>query len=365
MTTNSHNPFPLAMRPGEGGGALVRVQVATCGKCGTEQVFNRPHGKALPVEAIGKKLKLVGWTVKRDGAVLRCPTCEGCAPLVGDNGETLVSTCSCDQEGCGRELALPRRQHAAGAKGRAIPNSIVAQTAKAEGWLALPGKKDTPPAMYCPLHAIGIKSLAIVVDAIQLGEAEAMRRAIRDYGLTGDEARAALRDAESTARGSLGDETVDRALAALAAEMAIMAARQQQQERQAEQMHARTGGALDAPRVSTREDRRAIIEKLTAVYADDGYTGDWSDAKVAAALDMPVAWVVDLRSENFGDATESEADREARKVIQREVNTLKSDLKAVRADVTRALNAAAEADGKLPGIEARLAAAEAKLNARK
>lgn len=339
---------------------MVRVQIATCGKCDTEQVFNRPHGKPLPPEAIASKLRLVGWTVKRDGAVLRCAKCEGRTVPTNSEGEPLLATIHCGADGCARTIPIPRT---GAAKGREVPASAVMSAMKGAGWLYAPAKGGEHGDAFCPFHAIGVKALGVMVDLRALGEHETRKRLRRDYHLTAEELDAALRDAESTARGSLGDETVDRAMANLAEELAALAAKQQEKEDAA--MHDRMGAAADAPRQMTREHRRAIIEKLTAVYEEDGYGGDWSDAKVAQGLNVPVAWVAQLRAENFGDATESEADREQRKAMQREVNTLKTDLKAVRADIARALDAAAQADGKIPGIEARLAAAEAKLNARK
>jgi hypothetical protein len=61
--------------------------------------------------------------------------------------------------------------------------------------------------------------------------------------------------------------------------------------------------AADNTREMTREDRRIIFEKLQDSYLDDtvGYTKDWSDEKVALDLNVPRAWVVTLRKENFGD----------------------------------------------------------------
>ena len=52
----------------------------------------------------------------------------------------------------------------------------------------------------------------------------------------------------------------------------------------------------------TKENRRAILAKLEDVYVDEttGYSAGWTDAKVAADLGVPRAWVTTLRSENFG-----------------------------------------------------------------
>lgn len=52
----------------------------------------------------------------------------------------------------------------------------------------------------------------------------------------------------------------------------------------------------------SREERRIIFAKLNDVYADEntGYRKDWTDAKVATDLGVPVEWVAQVRDENFG-----------------------------------------------------------------
>jgi len=52
----------------------------------------------------------------------------------------------------------------------------------------------------------------------------------------------------------------------------------------------------------SREDRRIIFEKLNEVYADEktGYTGDWTDAKLASDLGVARVWVSKVRDEMFG-----------------------------------------------------------------
>lgn len=52
----------------------------------------------------------------------------------------------------------------------------------------------------------------------------------------------------------------------------------------------------------TREHRRIIFEKLNELYANEttGYSGDWTDKKVAESLGCPRAWVAQIREENFG-----------------------------------------------------------------
>ena len=63
-----------------------------------------------------------------------------------------------------------------------------------------------------------------------------------------------------------------------------------------------TAVAAEPPRQMQREDRRIIISKLDEVYIDEsvGYSGDWSDERVAEDLGVPRAWVSTIREENFG-----------------------------------------------------------------
>jgi hypothetical protein len=64
------------------------------------------------------------------------------------------------------------------------------------------------------------------------------------------------------------------------------------------------------PARPSRDKLLAIHEKLNAVYLTEGagrYTGVWSDAKVAAELDVPPAWVVEERSRVYGEGTDNDA----------------------------------------------------------
>lgn len=67
----------------------------------------------------------------------------------------------------------------------------------------------------------------------------------------------------------------------------------------------------EAPREMEREDRRIIFLKLNEIYLDEtkGYSAGWTDKRVATELGTPVAWVRQVREENFGPEGLSEADR--------------------------------------------------------
>ncbi|WP_394031242.1 MarR family transcriptional regulator [Xanthobacter autotrophicus] len=69
---------------------------------------------------------------------------------------------------------------------------------------------------------------------------------------------------------------------------------------------------VEDPRMPSFDERRLIFAKLNDVYLDEktGYSGVWSDKKVAEDLGVPWKWVQDIRAENFGPAGDNEAARE-------------------------------------------------------
>lgn len=84
----------------------------------------------------------------------------------------------------------------------------------------------------------------------------------------------------------------------------------------------------DVPRAMSREERRIIFEKLNEVYVNDkvGYSGSWTDAKVADDLGVPQPWVSLIRAENFGDEIGNENVREAREALAL-IRKLEPDIK--------------------------------------
>lgn len=61
----------------------------------------------------------------------------------------------------------------------------------------------------------------------------------------------------------------------------------------------------EPPPQPTREDNRRIHEAIETRWADgrDCYLANFSDAKLAAELDVPRAWVTDVRERFFGPDT--------------------------------------------------------------
>lgn len=60
--------------------------------------------------------------------------------------------------------------------------------------------------------------------------------------------------------------------------------------------------AAEPARSMDKADKRIIFTKLNDVYQDEehGYSADWTDAKVAADLGVPVEWVAEIRELDFG-----------------------------------------------------------------
>jgi hypothetical protein len=106
-----------------------------------------------------------------------------------------------------------------------------------------------------------------------------------------------------------------------------------------------------APRQPTVDDRRLIRMRVEEVY-DTGtgiYSGEFSDAKVADELNVPVAWVSAIR-ELYGD------DRcEARPLSRDDIAKAYADLKAESAKVEKLERDLRAALGDIDGIKQRLA----------
>jgi len=58
----------------------------------------------------------------------------------------------------------------------------------------------------------------------------------------------------------------------------------------------------EAPPEITKEDRRIIFGEIDSHYIDEmrGYDSEWNDARIAESLKVPLAWVRQIREDNFG-----------------------------------------------------------------
>ena len=72
-----------------------------------------------------------------------------------------------------------------------------------------------------------------------------------------------------------------------------------------------TPATVEPPREMGREDKRLIFAKIHEVYGDNSYLESWTDAKVAADLGVPRAWVKSVRETDFGDEGRNEEIKEA------------------------------------------------------
>lgn len=68
----------------------------------------------------------------------------------------------------------------------------------------------------------------------------------------------------------------------------------------------------EQPKAMTREDKRIINLHLHEVYIDEikGYQTPWTDKSVAQHLNVPVAWVKEIRDDLFGPAADNSEVRE-------------------------------------------------------
>lgn len=115
--------------------------------------------------------------------------------------------------------------------------------------------------------------------------------------------------------------------------------------------------AAEPPPRPTQAANRRIRDELDACYNEGvGYAGSWSDAKVAESLDVPRAWVAELREALYGPDTNEEAARAAQEAAQRHAEA-EAKITAAEAVATKLLEMAAEAEQLVNDMRAaRLAA---------
>lgn len=122
--------------------------------------------------------------------------------------------------------------------------------------------------------------------------------------------------------------------------------------------------AAPAPDNMTRDNRRIIFSKLQEVYADEaqGYHTPWTDQAVSKDLGCPLAWVIQIREENFGPAADNseirgmlarveERAREAKALID-EVKTIRKDATAFVEKINDLCRRATEVGKNLDGLQA-------------
>lgn len=95
----------------------------------------------------------------------------------------------------------------------------------------------------------------------------------------------------------------------------------------------------EAPRQPTREDKRRIMAELQEVYLgeDRGYASGKSDDTVAKDLNLPRAWVSDIREDFFGPhKNEMQAD------FIEEVRSVEKTHKAIEDEIENVMVRASE-----------------------
>lgn len=99
-------------------------------------------------------------------------------------------------------------------------------------------------------------------------------------------------------------------------------------------------------------DRRAISELLEATY-DVGlgkYTKAWSDQRLGEKLDMPWAWVTDVRTQFFG----ADGGNEVSDVRAQQIASLTKEIAEVRAEHTRLGGTLGRLEGALERLKTEL-----------
>lgn len=107
-----------------------------------------------------------------------------------------------------------------------------------------------------------------------------------------------------------------------------------QEEEKVPTTATRRNTQLHLPTTMSFTERRLIIAKLQDIYLDEilGYADGWSDKTVAADLGVPVDWVADIRSANFGPA---KINAEVREFFEK-VDAVAADVAAVAAEAEKA-----------------------------
>lgn len=108
--------------------------------------------------------------------------------------------------------------------------------------------------------------------------------------------------------------------------------------------------AVEAPRQPTPDDKRRIREELFATYNEDKgcYSKSHSDRSVASGLNVPFAWVSQMRDAlGFGPDQ-----NEAKSAFDAEVGAIRQQLKAFQEEVLAAVaNRSDEMEKRLNAIE--------------
>lgn len=124
--------------------------------------------------------------------------------------------------------------------------------------------------------------------------------------------------------------------------------------------------APDGIRTPTRDDNRRIREALDTHYDEDAqhYIGAMRDAKLAAKLDVPAAWVSDIREAFYGpDRSQHDGAQEAlRAELEARIGTIRAEAdgilgriaEEVKAVETKALDEVAALMDQIKALESRL-----------
>ncbi len=110
--------------------------------------------------------------------------------------------------------------------------------------------------------------------------------------------------------------------------------------------------AADPPRQPTKDDRKRIRDALDEHYVEDRgcYAGAMTDKALGAQLDVPFAWIGELR-EAMGLGPDK---NEVAAVIAGQLNTLRQGLAKSQAEIERLIERLSEQQNQLDRLEKQL-----------
>jgi len=103
----------------------------------------------------------------------------------------------------------------------------------------------------------------------------------------------------------------------------------------------KTDKPAEPPREMTRADRRVIFAKLEETYGNDSYKPGWTDQKLAGDLGTQVAWVAQVREENFGPTGSNP-----------QIDALLAEARAWRSDIVALVATADEINARFKALAA-------------
>jgi hypothetical protein len=111
----------------------------------------------------------------------------------------------------------------------------------------------------------------------------------------------------------------------------------------------------DAPREINKEDRRLIFARINDFYLDNSYSGGWSDKKIADDLGVPVAWVKNIREENFGPEGLNEDNQRIIEEAKAISDKISEQIEMLKVEIKKAETLRDDMTGRVKNLQNKLA----------